>query len=189
MKLARIGVIALLALAGGCSGGPGEEAAAPQLTFHEVMKDQVDLHADEVWELTNPKLDERASIDPRLMSDREWNALAMRAEAVQQAARTIQQMDPIVVAKPGVRISDEDIPYGHSAAEVQAAIDKRPQVLRDMAGVLAAHMGDLAKAAHAHDAARATPLIDRLDGVCEDCHLEFWYPDQKELVEKYRDHA
>lgn len=189
MKLARIGAIALLALAGGCSGGTKEGAAAPQLTFHEIMKDQVDAHADEVWELTNPKLDNTASIDPMLMTDTDWDTLAMRAEAVQKAAQTIQALDPIVVAKPGVKISDEDIPYGHSAAQVQAAIDKRPQVLRDMAGVLAAHMGDLAKAAHAHDPAKATPLIDQLDGVCEDCHLEFWYPDQKEIVEKYRDHA
>ncbi|OYW44913.1 MAG: hypothetical protein B7Z33_10975 [Sphingomonadales bacterium 12-68-11] len=188
MTFARIGALALFALAGGCSAQPDTPAAAPQLTFHEVMKDQIDVHADEVWELTNPKLDDRAIIDPRLMSDQEWAELASRADAVQKAATEIAHMDPIVVAKPGVKISDEDIPYGHSAAHVQEAIDKRPQVLRDMAGVLAAHMGDLSKAARAHDPAKASPLIDQLDGVCEDCHLEFWYPDQKALVEKYRDH-
>jgi len=28
-----------------------------------------------------------------------------------------------------------------------------------------------------------TPIVA---GVCEDCHLDFWYPDQKDLVNKYR---
>ena len=55
-----------------------------------------------------------------------------------------------------------------------------------MAQALANHKADLAKAARAHDAAKAGPLIDQLDGVCEDCHLDFWYPDQKDLVNKYR---
>jgi hypothetical protein len=47
-------------------------------------------------------------------------------------------------------------------------------------------MADLAKAAKDHDSASATPLVDQLDGVCESCHLEFWYPDQKALVESIR---
>jgi hypothetical protein len=55
-----------------------------------------------------------------------------------------------------------------------------------MAQVLATHMSDLSKALRAHDAAKAGPLIDQLDGVCEDCHLDYWYPDQKDLVNKYR---
>ena len=29
-----------------------------------------------------------------------------------------------------------------------------------------------------------SPIIDSLDGVCEGCHLDYWYPDQKALVEK-----
>ena len=40
------------------------------------------------------------------------------------------------------------------------------------------------KAANARDAAKAGPIIDSLDGVCEGCHLDYWYPDQKALVEK-----
>ena len=56
-----------------------------------------------------------------------------------------------------------------------------------MAQTLAVHTGDLADAAAAHDIDRAALLINQLDSVCESCHLEFWYPDQKELVEQYLD--
>jgi cytochrome c556 len=118
------------------------------------------------------------------MTDQRWAALQAKAEAVQQAALEIATMDPLIVAKPGVKISDEGIPGGHTAAMVQERFDKDPAKLRDLANALARHTGDLAAAAQAHDADKAGPLIDQLDGVCETCHLEYWYPDQKALVEQ-----
>ncbi len=85
-----------------------------------------------------------------------------------------------------MKISDEDVEGGSSAAQVQTNIDARPEEFRQFAGVLSAHMADLAAAAKAHDAEKLTPLVDQLDGVCESCHLEFWYPEQKVLVESIR---
>ncbi|MEO6041728.1 MAG: hypothetical protein ABIP41_07505 [Croceibacterium sp.] len=176
-----------LALAAACSKQTAEPSKqAAQLTFHEVMKGQVDKHADDLWDLSNKALGEKAGIDPAKMTDAGWTALADKSDAVQKAALMIVNMDPILVVKPGMKISDEGLPGGHTGAQVQARIDKDPQHLRDMANVLATHMGDLAKAARAHDAARAGPLVDQLDGVCEDCHLDYWYPDQKDLVNKFR---
>ena len=170
-----------LALVAACAK---EQPAESQLTFHEVMKDEVDKNADELWDISNKAIGERAGIDPARMSDARWEQLAGKAEAVRQAALKIAAMDPLVVAKPGVKISDEGIPGGHTAAQVQARFDRNPQKLRDMANGLAAHTGDLAAAARTHDAARTGALIDQLDPVCEGCHLEFWYPDQKALVEE-----
>ena len=170
----------MLALVAGCTKEP--EGPAP--TFHEVMKDEVDKNADELWDISNKAIGERAGIDPAKMTDQRWEDLAAKADAVQLAALKIAAMDPLVVAKPGVKISDEGIPGGHTAAQVQARFDRNPQKLRDMANVLAAHTRDLAAAARAHDAARTGALVDQLDPVCEGCHLEFWYPDQKALVEE-----
>ena len=183
MKLRTLLILSPLALATACSQGQDEPAAEVQ-TFHEVMKDEVDKNADELWDIANKAIGDRAGIDPTKMTDARWDQLADKAEAVQRAALKIAMMDPLVVAKPGVKISDEDIPGGHSAAQVQERFDKEPQKLRDMANGLAAHVGDLAAAARAHDAARAGALVDQLDPVCEGCHLEYWYPDQKALVEE-----
>ena len=172
-------------LASGCKQ---EEPAQPaaQLSFHEIMKDKVDKNADELWDISNKAIGDRAGLDPAKMTDERWTQIAARADAVQQAALEIATLDPIVVVKPGVKISDEGIPGGHTGAEVQALMDKNPGTLRDLANALARHTGDIAKFARAHDAASIGPLIDQLDGVCEDCHLEYWYPDQKELVNRIR---
>ena len=183
MRIRGLGLLPLLALVAGCSS-ESEEPAAPALTFHEVMKDKVDKNADELWDISNAAIGDAAGIDPTKMTDERWAQIAAKAEAVQQAALEIATMDPIVVAGPGVKISDEGIPGGHTAAMVQERFDKDPEKLRDLANALAAHTGELAAAARAHDPAKAGPLVDQLDGVCESCHLEFWYPDQKALVEE-----
>jgi cytochrome c556 len=121
------------------------------------------------------------------MSDDDWKKLAAAAVSLQQAALEIANLkDPIVVVKPGVKIADEGVPGGDSAESVKANIDKDPQGLRDHANSLAADMADLAKAANRHDAAAAGPIINQLDSVCESCHLEFWYPSQKALVNAAR---
>lgn len=177
-------LVPMLALTAACSK---QVPAEPAQTFHEVMKDEVDKNADELWDISNAAIGDMAGIDPAKMTDERWDQLTVKAEAVQAAALKIATMDPLVAAAPGVKISDEGLPGGHTAAMVQERFDKNPDTLRDLANALARHMGDLATATRAHDAATAGPLIDQLDGVCEDCHLEYWYPDQKALVEQFRD--
>ena len=145
MKRSTLVMIPMLAALAACSSNENQAETAEAPTFHEVMKDKVDLRADEVWAIGNAAI------------------------------------------HPGVKISDEGIVGGHTAAQVQSGIDKDPQALRDMAQTLAVHMDDLAKAARERDIDRAALLINQLDSVCESCHLEFWYPDQKELVEQYLD--
>ncbi len=183
MRARYLGLLPALALVAACSSKK-EEQPAVQLTFHEVMKDKVDKNADALWDVTNPAEGDAAGLDPTKMTDERWAQLEQRATAVQQAALEIATMDPLTVAKPGVKISDEGIPGGHTAAMVQARFDQDPQKLRDLANALAEHTGEIAAGARTHDAAKVGPLIDQLDGVCESCHLEFWYPDQKALVEK-----
>ena len=183
MKRPAFLLIPAIATLAACSSN--EEASVKAPTFHEVMKDKVDVRADEVWAIGNAAIADDAGLDPAQMTDERWQQLESRSRTLQQAALEIATMDPIVVARPGVKISDEGIAGGHSAAQVQSEIDKDPQALRDMAQTLAVHTGDLADAAAAHDIDRAALLINQLDSVCESCHLEFWYPDQKELVEQY----
>jgi hypothetical protein len=175
---------ASLAVVVACSSQK-EEAPAGQPSLHEVMKDEIDTSADQLWEISNPALGDNAHLNPALMNDQRWTQLEQKATALQQAALKLSRLDPIVVVKPGVKIADEGVPYGDTGAEVQANVDKDPQRLRDFANALAVHAHDIATAAQRRDAQRAGLLVGELDGVCEDCHLEYWYPSQKALLEQY----
>ena len=178
----------LLACMGGCSSQPAEqETAAAERTLHEIMTDEIDVRADEVWAIGNAAIDEQANIDAAKMTDADWDKLAASSAALRQAALDLATLDPIIVVKPGGKIVDEGVPGGDTAAEVQANVDRNPQGFREMANTLAGHMAELATAAQAHDAAKAGPLINQLDAVCEACHLDYWYPSQKALVEEFMD--
>ena len=176
-----------LAIVAACSQGSDKAAADPnQLTVHEVMVHQIDGNADPIWDTTNTALNDMAAIDPASMSDEQWAEVERRALALKKGADTLAAMSELAVVRPGQKILDEDVDGGASAAMVQSYIDKHPEDFRQFASVLSAHMADLAAAAQQRDAARATPLVDQLDGVCESCHLEFWYPEQKALIESIR---
>ena len=182
-KLAWMVLPALL-LAAGCKK---QEAAPQQRTVHEIMKDEVDVRADDVWAIGNDHIDANAGIDAASMSDDDWKKLASAAVSLQQGALDLASLkDPIVVVEPGVKIADEDVPGGDSAESVRQNIAKDPQGFRDHANALAQDMADLATAASKHDAATAGPIINQLDSVCESCHLEFGYPSQKALVDAIR---
>jgi hypothetical protein len=121
------------------------------------------------------------------MTDADWSKLASAATTLQQAALDLVALpEPVVVVKPGGKIAYEDTDWGDSAASVQRNIDKDPQGLKNLANSLAQHGADLAQAAGKHDAAAAGELINELDGVCESCHVRYWYPSQKALVDSIR---
>ncbi|MXO58497.1 hypothetical protein GRI89_02935 [Altererythrobacter salegens] len=178
-----VALLPALALVAACSQGAREE---DQLTVHDVMVEQIDGNADPIWEITNTALDDTAAIDPARMTDEQWAEVEKRALGVKAGAATLAAMQKLVVIKAGEKISDQDVEGGSSPEKVQGHLDAAPDDFRQFAGVLEAHMGDLATAARNHDAAAATPLVDQLDGVCESCHLEFWYPEQKAVVESIR---
>lgn len=183
----RMMILALGAAALGlsaCSKEPAKDNT--QLTLHEIMKNEIDKYADQLWDVTNPSIGDAAGLDSAKMDDARWAKTIELATKVQDGAKKLAALDPIIAVKPGVKIADEDVPFGDSAASVQANIDKDPEGFRNFANTLADHMGELIAAAKNKDTEKAGPLIDQLDGVCESCHLEFWYPSQKELVEKIR---
>jgi hypothetical protein len=173
-----------LTLVAACSSEPEQPEQMAQ-TFHEVMTDEIDPGADVIWAVGNKAIGDQAGIDPSKMTDADWTKLAEGADALRTSALTIAAMDPIVLTRPGVPIGDEGAPLGHTSAEVQANFDRDPQTLRDMANALASHNLEIAAAARAHDAAKAGPLIDQLDSVCESCQLSFWYPEEKTFVEVF----
>jgi outer membrane murein-binding lipoprotein Lpp len=172
-------------LLAGCSK-KAEEPAKPT-TLHEIMKNEIDNRADDVWAVGNKHMTEDPGLNGATMTDADWARLASASTSLQQAALDLAGLpDPIVVVKPGSKIAYEDTSWGDSAKSVQRNVDQDPQGVRDLANSLAQHMADLAAAANKHDAATAGRLNNELDGVCEDCHVKYWYPSQKALIDSIK---
>jgi hypothetical protein len=176
-------IIPALALVAGC--GEQQPQATAEPTVHDIMKNKVDANADALWDLTNPALANDASLDPAKIDDATWTKMAERAQAVADAAGELAHLKALKLINPGEKIADQGT-FGNQPDQVQEHLNRNPDDFRQFAGVLQADMADVVAGSKAHDAKKLTPLIDQLDGVCENCHLEFWYPDQKAYIEKIR---
>jgi hypothetical protein len=163
-----------------------QQQTGGEATVHEIMKNRVDANADALWDLTNPMLNNDAALDPAKIDDSTWANMAERAQAVADAAGELASLKTLKLVEPGQKIADQDLVGGNTPEEVQQNLDRKPDEFRQFAGALQAHMNEIVAGAKAHDAKKLSPLIDQLDGVCEDCHLEFWYPDQKAYIQSIR---
>jgi cytochrome c556 len=169
----------------GCS--KKAEQPPKRTTVHEVMKDEVDTRADDVWAVGNAHMTEEAGLNGATMTDADWSKLAAASTNLHDAALDLASLpDPLTVVKPGAKIAFEDTDWGDKATAVQHNVDQDPQGLRDLANSLAQHTADLTAAAQKHDVATAGKLVNELDGVCESCHVKYWYPSQRALIDQIR---
>jgi hypothetical protein len=176
-------ILALALLAAGCSSP--EKAEEPELTtIHEYMTQRIDPDADAIWAIGNAAISDDASIDPAKMTDADWTNLGTAADRMAGHARKLENLDPVLVSKAGMKIADEGTEGAPTQAMIQSHLQKDTDVFRALADSLTTHATDLSAAAKKKDFVTAGRLINEMDGVCESCHLEFWYPEQKALVEQ-----
>jgi cytochrome c556 len=182
MKM-HVKVLALALLAAGCSSQ--EKAEEPKLaTIHEYMTQRIDPDADAIWAIGNAAISNDASIDPAKMTDADWENLGKAANRLAGHARGLEDLDPVLVTKAGMKIADEGTEGAPTPAMIQSHLQKDTDVFRALADSLTTHATDLSAAAKKKDFATAGRLINEMDGVCESCHLEFWYPEQKQLIKE-----
>ena len=180
-KLAWIAVPVLLLA--GCSKKEQQTTPKPT-TLHEVMKNEVDNRADDVWAVGNAHMDKDAGLDGASMKDADWAKLISAAQNLKAGAQDLATLpDPITVVQPGGKIAYQDDLGGDKPEAVQHNVDQDPQGVRDLANALSQHMDDLIAAANKRDAKAAGDLLNGLDGVCESCHVKYWYPSQKALID------
>ena len=58
-------------------------------------------------------------------------------------------------------------------------IDANPAAFRARSQELVSSMDEIVAAAQSKDAAKLFEVSGSLDQVCENCHMQFWYPQQK----------
>ena len=82
------------------------QAAEP--TVHDIMKNKVDANADALWDLTNPALNNDATLNPNKIDDARWSQMANRAQAVADAAGELANLKTLKLVDPGQKIADQD---------------------------------------------------------------------------------
>lgn len=154
------------------------DASPPNL--HDIMKNVVAVQTQVVWDVGNVAQDDKGDPDPSKLKAADWAKASAAAAKVRQAALTLASAPKVLAAAPGQKLDGEGgSGGGFNAKQVQAVIDANPKVFQGFATALASNMADIEAAAKAKDAKKLFDASGAIDQVCEDCHKQFWYPNQK----------
>lgn len=147
-------------------------------SVHAAMTGLVAPAAQVIWDVANGALDDDGKVAADRITAAQWGQVDAAARRFGAATRLFE-MPGLIVAAPGVKLQDEDNPGAANAGHVRAFVEA------DRAG-FAARSRDLREAglqleaaAKRQDGKAFAEVADRLDQICESCHSQFWYPEQK----------
>jgi cytochrome c556 len=170
----------LLALAG--CGQPAmqttksETLFKPTASLQEIMTSIIDPNADEVWNSVASINTAAGTEDKRPHSDEEWAKVRRHAVTLLEASNLLV-IEGRQIAVAGANTSAA--PAELSAAEIQKVIDsKRPDFIKHAHELHDAVQQAIA-AIDAKNAEQLENVGGAIDKVCEQCHKQFWYPNDK----------
>lgn len=173
MRFDRRWALGALLLAAGCA------PKAPAPTVQDSMANVVAPQAQAIWDISNRAMNDQGTPDASKITEADWAKIAAAGQQITDRSKSLAEAKKVVVAAEGVKLQDEGgSGSGSNAKQVQGFIDANPAAFADHAKKLMATGETLIAASKAKDVAKLSQVSDSLDGVCEACHMQFWYPQQ-----------
>lgn len=175
--------LCLILAATACEAAPprsadGTEAAQPPLlpavSIEEVMRYMIDPAADSIWGSVVTIVTDEGIQDIVPETEEDWEALRGHAVTLLESTNLLLMEGRPVAAEgsvsdmPGVDLEPAQI------EDLLAA--NRPAWTTLTLGLRASGL-EVLKAIEAHDLDGLLVAGDGLDLACENCHIQFWYPD------------
>lgn len=172
-----------LALIGACQSQPQAPAAPaaaepnylPTATIKDLMLSIVDPSADVVWLSVTTVVDDKGFNETMPKTDEDWVKVRHGAIALAEAANLLK-MPGRRVARPGEKSETPGVELEPEEMDVLIAKDRAAWNER------ATHLHDAAinviAAVDAKDANKVFELGEKIEEACENCHKQYWYPNE-----------
>ena len=145
-------------------------------TIKDIMDSVVDPSADYIWESVQTIVSAKGTENRMPRTDEEWKEVRRRAIALLEATNLLQ-IPGRHVAKPGEKADDPKVELGPE--QIEELINKdRASWIKKAHGLHDATLQSLA-AIDAKDADKLLDVGNAIDEACENCHLQYWYPNEK----------
>jgi hypothetical protein len=171
----------VLCAAVGCrrSVPPGPQLATAA-TIKDLMDAMVDPSAEYLFDNIVEIVDEKGIIDKTPQTDEDWKEVRRRALMLFEAPNLLVAPGR-KVGKPGDKAEYPEVELGPE--QIQKLIDgDRDAFVRRARRLQDAAAGAL-KAIDARDKAELFVKLGDVDKACENCHLHYWYPNDKRAQE------
>ena len=147
----------------------------PTATVKDLMLSIVDPSADVVWLSVTTVVDEKGLLESVPTSDEEWTKVRHGAVTLMEAANLLM-MPGRRVARPGEKSETPGVEL--EPEEMDALIAKDRGAWNERATRLHDVAADVIQAIDAKDANRVFELGEQIEEACENCHRQYWYPNE-----------
>jgi hypothetical protein len=178
IALAVLGAFPLL-FSSACSGPAPEYRTTA--TVREVMKSIVEPNADYVWKSVATKVTAKGIEEKAPKTDDDWAELREHAIALAEATDLLQ-IPGRLVAHPGEPVDNPKVEEPPDVIKTMIDSDLATWIKYNH-GLHDAVM-TVIKAIDAKNVQAVTDAGSAIDGACEACHKQYWYPDKPDKSDK-----
>ena len=195
LRARRFALLGLAALLCGCSTSkPPAPAAAPAaqplwgdmkpiVSVKELMRDMLDPASDYIFDAVKIETTRKGSVERVPKTDEDWNRVRIGATTLAEGVYLLKIPRPF--APPG----DNNNSTGPDATELSPAqikekLEKDPVLWNAKIEALRNVGLEVLDIVKRKDTKEMWEASYNLDQACESCHIQYWYPGDKALLEK-----
>ncbi|MGE0591100.1 MAG: hypothetical protein AB7G23_03990 [Vicinamibacterales bacterium] len=160
---------------------PAEAAIAPIVSIRELMTYIIDPASDGVFDAVGADVTDAGVVETFPETDDDWAEVQRGALTMAEGMNLLRLPRRVAPADDNVAKNPGELPPAEVEAKIAASpelwashIDRLQQEAMKVLDIVKARQGD-----QLFDAGSA------IDAACEACHLDFWYPGDREAVERF----
>ncbi len=160
-----------------------ESALTPVITVKELMENIVDPTADYIFDAVAVDISEKGAVETKPTTEEDWQRVERGAILLAESTNLLKMKRAMAPDDDLNAKTDRGAPELHPA-EIQAKVDKDRALWNKFADGLRDEALKSLKIAKARDVDGLFKAGSDIDKACENCHLEYWYPGDREAVLK-----
>ena len=174
------------------SSTPPPAAAAPQqaapvmkpvVSVKEFMRFTIDPVADNIFDAVTWDINKKGIIETKPRNDEDWEKVKVGAVTLAEAIYLLKVPRPFAPAGD-VNNSTGPNPPELSPTQIQAKVDKDPVLWDAKIEALRNAAKEVMEIADRKDVDALFAASADIDNACEACHLEYWYPGDRQAVDE-----
>jgi hypothetical protein len=159
---------------------PPPAAGRPVGAIRDIMKGIVEPSSNVIFGSAGYTVSATGFKDLRPTNDEQWDKVGHSALMLAEAANLLKMTGRAVARPEDTAPSTSDEAPELTAPQIQDKIEADRSLWNKYADALQERGVEALKAARAHDAEALLDVGDAIDTACENCHLEYWYPKERQ---------
>lgn len=187
-----VGVFVLGVLTSTCSSKPTPASSStpelwgeltPVVSVKELMRDMIDPIADNVFDAVSTVGTEKGVVEKVPTTDADWEKIRIGAVSLAEGAYLLKIQRPITPPGEDNSFTGPDAPV-LSAAQIRAKLEADPVMWNAKIEALRNVGLEVLDIVKRKDVNELWGASEDLDKACESCHIEYWYPGEKDLFKR-----